>query len=122
MTSQINLLARGAVALAQDAFGTEVTLKTLSTITYNSEGDEVKTFTESTITAILEPVAEMLMEGKPGRIVSGEFDVYLPVDISVDQGDEIVVDDVRYQVQDTLVGEASGGVYTHCVVKKIAHN
>jgi hypothetical protein len=120
MSSGVNASARGAVKLAQKMFGTSVTLRRTS-VAYNSNGDAVKTYTNTTVTAIMEPVAEMLGEGRYGRLVSGEFSLYLPTDVTLlVQGDEVLVGTKRYQVQDILEGQANGSVYSHYVVKLIA--
>jgi len=110
--------ARNAFASINSAMGTTVTL-TAVVESYNAQGDLVKTKTSTSIRACLEPVAEMLSEGVYGRIVMGEFDLYVPNDTTINIGDEIIADGKTYQIQDVLDAQSGGSAYLQCVMKLI---
>lgn len=110
--------ARNAFASINSQMGTSVTLYSVVE-TYNTQGDLVKTKTSSTITACMEPVAEMTSEGDFGRIVTGEFNLYLPHTTTVVIGDEVLADSKTYQVQDILDAQVGGSAYLQCVIKLV---
>ncbi len=110
--------ARSAFSTINKLMGTSVTLYNV-TETYNSESDLVKTKTSSEVVACLEPIAEMTSEGVYGRIIMGEFDMYLPNGTTVSVGDEVLADEKTYQVQDILDAQVGGSAYIHCVIKLV---
>jgi len=110
--------ARQAFANINTQMGTDITLTTVVE-SYNDQGDLVKTKTSTDLRACMEPVAEMTSEGAYGRIITGEFNVYMPNGTSVLVGDEITADSKTYQVQDILDAQVGGSAYLQCIVKLV---
>ena len=110
--------ARNAFASINKQMGTSITLYSVVE-TYNAQGDLVKTKTSTTLTACMEPVAEMTSEGSYGRVIMGEFNLYLPYTTTVLVGDEVLADSKTYQVQDILDAQVGGSAYLQCVVKLV---
>lgn len=110
---------RDAYLSMHDAMGTEVTLKNAS-VSYNSQGDEVTTYSSTTVKAIIEPYYdERRFVGATGAHEVGEYLIYLEYDVSVSVGDIIVFDSTDHYVEEVRVGYPSATGYKQCVIRRI---
>ena len=112
--------ARKSFKKMQEYMGTEITVKN-KTVSFNSQSDAVTTFSETTVTAVVEPIFEESNEyGNVGRQIVGTYYVHLPYDTTISIDDEMVIESKTYRVEEISSGFPGATVYQQCLVREIS--